>query len=516
MVRSEVATETAEMLGIDPEAFQSRVQADAETLKNELDAGTFDNRQGIIGFEYEFYAVSDPETSTRGEGGETRLGALQRVPRGLLELIGFEKELGLHNAEMCTSPQPMNRHGLAAQEAEIASRLAAALDSTSTEGIRLVSDGLWTIPPAGETARGYLTDSVDDGDVTVATNMSAAARYHAMANTGAPAGMRIEAPNVTLQADTVMPESLITSIQPHYQVPYARDIGEYFRYAIRIAAPLLALGANSPFFPPDLYDDGVTAEEVLADAWAEHRISVFETVLNAEGVRKVKFPKDIDGIEDAIDRIAEDRVFVPMPVERGERFDDQFAAFRTKHGTYWRWVRPVFGGATRSEANARIEFRPIPGQPTVRDAVAFQAAFAGLIEGMHARDHPVADLDWRDARSNFYAAMRDGLSASLSWITADGDPTTDPGLIYADLLEAARTGLEMRGLSEGEIDRYLDPLRLRVDRGVTPAGWKRREVRRRVGEGDDLETAIRSMQQAYISRQSETLIRGAFADWPDG
>jgi hypothetical protein len=516
MPRSEVAADTAEILEIATEEFQEQVRADVATLKDELDAGTFDNRQGIIGFEYEFYGVSDPDTSTRRVGGSPMLGALTRVPRRLFELMGFEKELGLHNAEMCTSPQPMNRHGLAAQEAEVKARLAAALETAAMEGVRLVSDALWTIPPAGETARGYLTDSVEDGGTTVATNMSAVGRYHAMASAGAPAGMRIEAPNVTLQADTVMPESLITSIQPHYQVPYARDIGEYFRYAIRIAAPLLALGANSPFFPPDLYDAGATAEDVLADAWMEHRISVFETVLNAEGVRKVKFPKDIESVDAVIDRVAEDRVFVPMPVERGERFDDTFAAFRMKHGTYWRWVRPVFEGATRSEANARIEFRPISGQPTVRDAIAFQAAFAGLVEGMHAHAHPLADLDWRDARSNFYAAMRDGLSASLSWITADGDPTTDPERIYADLLETAETGLAMRGLREREIDRYLDPLRLRVDREITPAGWKHRDVRRRIEEGEDLDTAIRSMQQAYISRQSETLIEGSFADWLDG
>jgi hypothetical protein len=513
MARSEVAAATSAILEVDPEEFQTQVRADAAELKQDLDAGAFDNRQGIIGFEYEFYAVSDPETSERGEGGDAELGALTRVPRGLLELIGFEAELGLHNAEMCTSPQPMNRHGLRAQEAEVKARLGAALDHMRTEGMRLVSDGLWTIPPAGETAREYLTGSVEDGGITIATNMSAVARYHAMANAGAPAGMRIEAPNVTLQADTVMPESLITSIQPHYQVPYARDIGEYFRYAIRIAAPLLALGANSPFFPPDLYDADATAEDVLADAWMEHRISVFETVLNAEGVRKVKFPTDIDDVKEAIDRVAEDRVFVPMPVERGDRFDDAFAAFRTKHGTYWRWVRPVFAGATRSEANARIEFRPIPGQPTVRDSIAFQAAFAGLIEGMHAHNHPLADLDWRDARSNFYAAMRDGLSASLSWITADGDPTTDPDRIYADLLEAAETGLRMRGLTERESNRYLDPLRVRVGRGVTPARWKHRDVRRRIEDGESLETAIRRMQQAYLTRQTETLIEGSFADW---
>jgi len=168
MARSDVAAGTDEILDIDPGTFQEQVRADAATLKQELDAGAFDNRQGIIGFEYEFYAVSDPETSRRGEGGSSELGALTRVPRGLLELMGFETELGLHNAEMCTSPQPMNRHGLAAQEAEVKARLAAALDTARAEGMRLVSDGLWTIPPAGETARGYLTDSVDDGGVTLA------------------------------------------------------------------------------------------------------------------------------------------------------------------------------------------------------------------------------------------------------------------------------------------------------------------------------------------------------------
>jgi len=348
--------------------------------------------------------------------------------------------------------------------------------------------------------------------------MSGSARYHAMAAGDRPASpsMHLSAPNVDLRADTVMPESLITSIQPHYQVPYARDIGEYFRYAIRVAAPLLALGANSPFFPPDLYDDDVTAEDVLADAWMEHRISVFETMLNAEGVRKVKFPQDIESVDAVIDRIREDPVFVPVPIERGNRFDDRFAAFRTKHGAYWRWVRPVFGGATRSEASARIEFRPIPGQPTIRDSIAFQAAFAGVIEGMHAHDHPVSDLDWRVARGNFYRAMREGLSASMSWITADGDPTTDPERLYGDLLAAAASGLEMRGLSERTVDRYLDPLRHRVHRGRTPASWKYHNVRHRVADGTTLGAAIRGMQQEYITRQSETLIDGSFEDWPSG
>ncbi|WP_158057509.1 hypothetical protein [Halorussus halophilus] len=502
MPESDLAGQVEDVLAVDADDFQSRVEEDAEVIVEEIDAGTFDNPQAIIGFEYEFYAV-DAETA-----------ALTRVPRRLLELIGFEKELGLHNAEMSTSPQPLNEHGLAAQESEVKARLSAAEERTGAEGMRLVSDGLWTIPPEGETAREYLTDSVEDRGVRIASNMSDSVRYHAMANTDAQAGMQIEAPHVELEDDTVMPESLITSIQPHYQVPHARDLPTYFTYAVRIAAPLLALGVNSPFFPPDLYasDD---PDEILADGWHENRISVFETVLNRRDDEpgKVRFPDDVESVEDAIQNVVNDRTLVPMPVESADRFDDEFAHFRMKHGTYWRWVRPVFGGATRSAANARIEFRPIAAQPTVRDSIAFQAAFAGLLESMFRREHPVRHLDWVVAKDNFYRAMEEGLGADVYWITNDGEETTDHEKVYKDIFAHAKDGLQSRGLSDEQAAKYLWPLRQRARHGLTPASWKRTRVRERLDDGLSLEEAISGMQRAYIDHQSMTLIDGSFADW---
>jgi hypothetical protein len=501
----ELAAAVDDALDVDASTFQSQVRDDTETIKRELAAGTFDNPQAIVGLEYEFYAVDDETT------------ALERVPRRLLEFIGFEKELGLHNAEMCTSPQPFNAHGLRAQEAEVLARLQTAQECAAAETMRLVSDGLWTIAPAGESAAGYLTDSVTDRGVRLATNMSSSARYHAMANAtdvDATAGMRLDAPHVNLLADTVMPESLITSIQPHYQVPHADDLPQYFQYALRIAGPLLAVAVNSPFFPPDLYDDA-PPDRILDDAWMAHRISVFETVLNAETdtTGKARFPRDLDSVETAVDRIAADDTLVPMLVEDSNRFDDQFGAFRMKHGTYWRWVRPVFDGATRSSANARIEFRPIAGQPTVRDAIAFQAVFAGLMEALPKLEHPVVDLDWAVARDNFYRAMRNGLDADLVWITNDGQHTRTLERCYEDLFAHAEEGLKQRGLDGDEAARYTHPLRARVRHDVTPASWKRDHVRGELDAGGTLADAIESMQRAYVDAQRETLLSGSFADW---
>ena len=520
MGAEELTLRLEDVLAVDADAFQRRAMAEADDIVDAIESGAFDNHQAIVGFEYEFYAV-DRDT-----------GALRRVPRRLLELMGFEKELGLHNAEMTTSPQPLNADGLRAQEAEICARLRAAQSVANAEGMQLVSDALWTLPPAGESARAYLTDSVErtigeggegsdetpqERTVTLAANMSDAARYHAMANTDRAdaAGMVLDCPNVSLEADTVMPESLITSIQPHYQVPHAPDLPAYFTYALRIAGPLLALGVNAPFLPADLYDDEVTPETILEDAWMEHRISIFETVLNdpSAGAGKVRFPRDIDSVGDAVARIASDDTIVPMPVETGHRFDDDFAHFRRKHGTYWRWVRPVFDGASRSAANARIEFRPIPAQPTVRDSVAFLATFAGLLESLTRLEHPVRELDWAVARENFYAAMRDGLEAEIHWITNDGQETTDIDALYEDLFAHAEEGLSSQGLSEDEIAAYLYPLRRRVRQRQTPAAWKHDRVAEETENGQPFDSALESMQRAYIERQRETLFGGSFSEW---
>lgn len=516
MDRGVIVEETAEILREDPDSFQAEVDNDAAVIKEELRDGTFNNPQGIIGLEYEFYAVSDRGSTSRvspDREADNSAGTLMRVPRNVLSYIGFEKELGLHNAEMNTSPQPMNPYGLNAQFAEVSARLSAALQSLKPEGIRLVSDGMFTIPPPGESAEDYLTDSVLDQGVRIATNMSDSARYHAMANTDTPAGMRISAPNVSLEADTVMPESLITSIQPHYQVPHAGDLPSYFDYAVRIAGPLLALGVNSPFFPPDLYDAGVSSRRILDEAWLEHRIRVFETSLNTDSVKKVKFPRDLSSTEEAVDRIVEDTTFVPLPVETGDRFEDQFAYFRAKHGTYWRWIRPVFGGSSRASAHARIEFRPIAAQPTVLDSIAFQAAFAGLLERMHADNHPVRELDWDDARTNFYSAMKHGLDAELSWITATGEPTMQRERIFQDILETAADGLRARDLSESQVGKFLGPLRARSRFGITPGRWKLETVSGLLSDGVDFPEAVYEMQREYIRRQRDSLFRGSFGDW---
>jgi hypothetical protein len=514
VTRTEIGAETRDVLDVSQSEFQTQVEEDAEVIKAEIAEGTFDNPQGLVGLEYEFYATTDGTTNDRKtETTDVQQRTLQRIPRRTLSFIGFEKELGLHNAEMSTTPQPLNEYGIETQQAEIKSRFAAARKPIRANDMRLVSDGLWTIPPSGETARDYLTDSINDDGLTIASNLSDSVRYHAMGNTETPTGGRLDAPHVSLEADTIMPESLITSIQPHYQVPDPEALPSYFRHAIRLAGPLLALGVNSPFFPPSLYDDSVDAQTIMDDAWMGHRIKVFETSLNTDQIRKVRFPEEFETVEEAIDNVAADETIVPMPVERGERFDDKFAYFRRKHGTYWRWIRPVFGGATQSSANVRIEFRPLPGQPTLRDAIAFQTVFAGALEHLHSSKHPVQWLKWDTAKDNFYAAMRDGIDADLTWMTAEGRLTTDLEVIYEELFSAAKSGLRAQGLQDQQVQQYIEPLQERVRTRMTPAHWKHQMASNYISDGRNLRQAILDTQHAYLNRQADTFLSGKLTDW---
>ena len=501
----ELAQEVRAALDVDVDAFAERVAREAEGLKAELEVGTFDNPQAIVGLEHEFYAV------------DGRTDVLRRVPVPLLELIGFEKELGLHNAELAGRPQPFGPHGLAALRHEVQAAVRAAHDaSTRNEGIRLVADGFWTVPPVGETAAEYLEAVVEIDGIALSPNIPPSVRYQVMSNTPLyEPSCRLETPNVTVETPTIAPAMLTASIQPHYQVPSAAALPAHFAYALRVAGPLLAMSVNSPLFPPSLYDADATVESVLATADLENRIELYEAVMNdPERPAKVRFPRDIGAAADAVDRIAADPSIAPELFETDDRFDDRFAHIRHKHGSYWRWVRPVFEGASESAANARIEFRPLPGQPTVRDASALVATFAGLMRGLTATDHPVADLPWERARENFYAAAADGLAADLVWITADGTETTDTDELYADLFAVAAEGLDRAGFDSETVEAHLGRLRQRVEARTSLAGWKRDRLRAHADDGASLSTAVLAATSDYIAEQSGTLVEGSFADWP--
>ena len=474
--------------------FDRRVDEQAAQITDALRAGRFDNPAFGLGLELEAYAVDEDRR-------------LARIPDAVFE-GDCERELGRHNVEFNTDPTSFDEAGIAAQAEQLRERVRSARRAAEREGLDLVLDAMWTIPPPDGSDR-YLADVRETQGVSVAENMTPSPRYWAIDNdvlerTGG--ALTFSVPGAEREFPSILFESLASSIQPHVQVPDASAFPRYYNTAVRTLGPVLALATNSPLLPPDLYD----AEDpyrLLDETYHELRIPAFEQSINPAW-EKVRFPDGIRDTGDCVEELVADPTCAPFLREwlvDGDRetFADRFWELDHKRGTYWRWLRAVVGGQPVDGGDrwsVRIEYRPLPTQPTVAENVGFQCLVAGLVHGLCAADHPLATLERDAAERSFYEAVRNGLDADLAWVTADGDRTTDGDVVYEELFEFARRGLRDRGVSAETIAEYLGPLETRWTERTTPSRWKLARVTDRLDAGAAFEEAVREMQTEYVRR----------------
>jgi len=502
--------------------FDERVDEQAAFLEREFADGSLDNEAFAIGLEMEVYAVVG-DTPPDADASATRPCSscrLHQIPGSVFEdTDAVSKELGLHNAEINTDPNVFDAAGLDAQATAIEMETKKAHAAAGAEGCALVLDAMWTVPPESGSVD-YLSATTDVEGVQLASNMRSDPRYVAIDNDILErAGGQIDfsVPGAEIAFPSILFESLATSIQPHLQIPETETFPAYYNAAIRTLGPVLALATNSPFLPADVYGDVDDPDAFVDETHHELRIAVFEQSVNETANSKVRVPGDIDDITDVVDRVVADDVVAPFfrewiaetpPTE----YTDEYWEFEHKRGTYWRWLRCVIGGdpvdGAGDERSVRIEYRPLPTQPTVSDVVSLQALTAGLIRGLVAADHPLTELDWAAAERCFYDVARDGLDAELAWVTADGERTSDADEIFAEVFEYAERGLEVQGIEE--TDEYLDPIRARWKAETTPSSWKKDRVREHLEDGADLDTAILEMQREYIAKSRET---DSFVEW---
>ena len=493
--------------------FDRRVADQALRLVRDCRTGRIDTGDYAIGIELEAYAVDDD-------------GRPARIPESVFEEVDCGKELGVHNVELHTDPDQLTQAGFESQRAALDASYERTRAALAAHDCSLVLDAMWTIPPEeGTTA--YLGGVDEHEGVKIARNMRTDVRYHALDNETlrrAGGSVTISVPGVDQAFGSILVESLATSIQPHLQVPSGETFPAVFNTAIRTLGPVLALATNSPFLPADLYDDvrGDAAGKIVDATPHELRVPVFEGSMNAAappGAGKVRVPPDLHTLEEVVTRLVADETYAPFLTEPDpdEEYPEPFPELTHKRGTYWRWVRAVLGGQIPKgadgddlEASVRLEYRPLPTQPTISETVSLYALVVGLLRGLVTADHPLVTLPWDAAEESFYNAVNAGLAADFAWVTAEETRTDDPAVIYEEVFDYARRGLRASGVSEAGVDSLLAPTEERYETGRTPSRWKKAAVRARLADGDSLPEAIVGMQREYIQRAGDEPVTA----WP--
>jgi len=147
----------------------------------------------------------------------------------------------------------------------------------------------------------------------------------------------------------------------------------------------------------------------------------------------------------------------------------QLRALNVHNGTVYRWNRPCYG-VKDGVPHLRIEFRPLPAGPTVVDEIANTALWLGLMNGL-GDVHPnmTKQMDFSDAKANFFAACRNGLDTQMVWLNDNKYSASD--LISKELLPIAQEGLDKAGVSKEDSEKYLGIIKERCETGQTGSYW---------------------------------------------
>ncbi len=447
---------------------KARLTRETEVLREWFERNRFRGARPVGGFEIEAWLVD--ERGVPAPINESFLKALDS-PRVVPELSKF-------NVEINTPSLRLTARALRDMELDLTRTWEHCNEVAHTLGAELLLIGI--LP------------TVRDRDMTL-EHMSRMERYRALneqvlrLRRHQPITLDIRGHDHlrTTHMD-VMLEAAATSFQIHLQVSQERSVRDYNAAAI-LSAPMTAVSANSPFL-------------FGRNLWDETRIPLFEqSVAVTQGAiskrNRVTFGHRY--VRESLMECFEENLenFAVLLPELVDEPPEKLCHLRLHNGTIWRWNRPLIGFDSEGNPNLRIEHRVVPAGPSLVDTIANAALFFGLVEACAgARTPPESDLSFEQARANFYAAAREGLRASITWLNGQHGPVRE--LLLNGLLPLARRGLEKLELARADIDSYLGVIEGRLVTGQNGAAWQRAYVAKHGKEMKGLTCAYRERQRS--------------------
>ena len=432
------------------------VLKDLRALKKMLDEDWFETDTIRIGAEQELCLI-DQNAKPFFESGK------------VLETLGgdsehFTTEFAKFNLEINVNP-PLEFKGNALSEMEhnLQKRVEQVREAATKFGAEVLLTGI--LP------------TIRKADVSM-DSLTPIPRYKALCEAidnlrGKEYELRIQGMDeLLMKFDTPMLEGCNTGFQVHLQIKPDEFVSKY-NIAQAITAPVLASAVNSPLF-------------LGKRLWAETRIALFHQSVDTRGVGdhirdsspRVMF--GTDWLKDSIldiykEDISRFRVLLSSDVEEDVEellkngVPPELMALKVHNGTVYRWNRPCYG-VGGGKPHLRIENRVLPSGPTVIDEMANTAFWLGLLNGFEDEYPDITkELEFDDARMNFFAASKMGLDTKFEW--TKGKKVTAKDLIIEELLPIAKAGLEKAAIDKSDIDTYLGVIEDRVESAQTGAYW---------------------------------------------
>jgi gamma-glutamyl:cysteine ligase YbdK (ATP-grasp superfamily) len=462
---------TSHFTALDFECFKQSLENETQYLKELFVKNKFSDRDLMAGYEMEAWLVDKnalPSSSNQA--------FLEKANSPLLTT-----ELAQFNVELNAEPDKLNNKLLSHFEQDFSQHWKYCQEVAEEIDCRLLGIGI--LPSLTE--QHLSMNNISNLERYRALNEQVLKQREGKAfqlNISGREALKSEHRNVMLEAAA-------TSLQIHLQVPQEKAL-RYYNASIFISAPLVAISANSPYlFGKDL--------------WSETRIPLFEQAVNVGGfqgaaqgpVHRVSFGTDyarqslMECFEENIQHFP---ILLPM------QFND--SKQKLKHvslhnGTIWRWNRPLIGFDDDGTPHLRIEHRVIPSGPSISDNIANMAFFYGLVSFYANQDiPPESQIEFSQARDNFYTAAQHGLSDKITWPGCDR--CSIRYLILNRLLDEAESGLRKLSINEKDIEHYLGIIEARAEHDQTGSDWQRKFVEH---HGRDMQ----QLTQAYYKNQQQ-------------
>lgn len=443
--------------------FSKHLQYETAELEKRFDEKAFNNGVHVGGFELEAWLV-DPQARPVANNRQflLNLNKPEVVP-----------ELSLFNFEINAKPLAFSRSALKEFHESLKQNWQQCKDTAVGRGEDVMSIGIHPMIQAAH---------------LVPRNMSRIQRYQAIneqilvMRQRKPMVINIEGREcLRMMEPSMMLEAAATSFQIHFQVAQDQAVLAHNASQI-ISAPLVAVSANSPYL-------------LGTDLWDESRIPLFEQSVDVGEQPNKRVTFDTQYANRSLFEFFQ-RNLDSYPVLIPDNYDvdaESFTHLRLHNGTIWRWNRPLLGFDVDGQLHLRIENRVVPSGPTITDMMANAAFYWGLVKALIDKPQDMEKrIPFEVAKENFYAAARDSLNCSITWL--DGQVYSCVDLVHQQLLPLAEQGLALLGIDPDDAAYYLGIIEARSQKKQNGAIWQRNWVKK---NGRDMA----SLSQVYLKNQ---------------